>query len=794
MLKNYLKVTFRSLKRNGSYTAVNLAGLSVGMTACLLIGLYVEGKVSYDRFHEKAERIYRLTARGSIGDRPRTTAYMPAKMGPALVEDLPGVEAAVRFERGELESDVLLTASGEDGKRTFYEDQFLYADSTFFDVFSFDLLRGNPETALVEPYSVVLTRSVAEKYFGTTDALGESLRYKDEFDLTVRGVVEDPPSNSSVQFDVLASLSTVEAEGRFADTWSGASYPTYLLLSPGTSAMQVERKMPELLASRTSSSLTLDAEYWLTPLTDLHLYGEAHALSEGGDARYVYAFASVALLILLLASANYTSLATARSALRAKEVGVRKVAGATQVRLAGRFLCESVLLSVAALLLAALLTALLLPAFSAFAQIDLAGHSLFDPRFVLAVLCATVLVAVLAGAYPSFVLSSFRPVEALRSQWTTAGRPSLLRKGLVVFQFTASVFLIAGALVVQEQLQYVRSTTLGLEKERVLLISTDETDLTNRQARLLKDELTKEAGIASASVSSSVPTREGTTVGLKVRGEEERIAMAFREIDADFLRTFGIELKEGEASLEVAAGAATGVLINEAAVKKLGWEDPVGKEIFFGRQWHPVVGVVKDFHFESLREEVRPLALELSDAPATGYVSAKIQPGATGPALDRIEAVWQRLAPAYPLRYLFLDRAFGQQYRASERVGRLFALFAFLAVFVACLGLYGLVTFAVERRGKEIAIRKVAGASATSIVALLLKQFFKLIGVACLVAAPVVYLAARHWLGRFAYHADIGVTPFLLAGLAVCLVAAATITYQSIKAAWANPVDALRAQ
>ena len=792
MLKNYLKIAYRTLVRQKGYTFINVAGLAVGVACCLLIGLFVWSELSFDHFHERAERIYRVVKVADEGEGVEASANMPAPMGPALVADLPGVEAAVRLTSKQYRALV------QQGANRLYESGLVYADSNLFDVFSFRLIEGDPATALQRPYTVVLSERMARKYFGSEQPVGKTLTLEDEHAYEVTGIIEDAPEGSSIRYDFIGSFATQYAEQRqmmveMNEGWSMSSFSTFLLLREGASAAEVEAKLPALLKTYTDASWVVKPTYRLEPLTRLHLYAQApNDLGPSGDVRYVHLFSGIALLILLLAGANYINLATARATRRAREVGVRKAAGAGQGQLVRQFLGESLLLCALAVTLGFGLAHAALPLFDVLIATSLEARRLTHPLFLTAVAALTVLLGVGAGAYPALLLAHFRTTDVLKGGGSKAGG-TRFRQGLVVFQFAVSVALLVGALGVWQQLNYVQTTRLGLEKEQRVAISARGAIGSMEKAQTFKQELLQHAAITQASVTNAVPALWGARVSVEAEDVEEEPMVHLYGVDADFLQTLGIKLKAGRGFSDVrGTDAELAALLNETAVRALGWSDPIGKEVVFGgNQARTVVGVVEDFHFASMRSEIEPVLI-VPPVWGVSHVVVAIRPGHAGEALDAMRETWAAFEPTYPLDYVFLDDAFARLYEAEQRVARVFSIFFALAIGIACLGLFGLIAFAAEQRTKEIGIRKVLGASVTSVVALLSKDFVKLVLIAFLIATPVAYLAMRWWLEDFAYRIDLGVGLFALAGALVLLVALLTVGYHAVRAARADPVESLR--
>lgn len=796
MLRNYLKIALRTLRTQKLYSVVNLAGLAVGLAVCLAIALWVRHEMSYDRFEANADRLYRVTRTDTTEGEASTSTSHPAPLGTVLAAELPDVERAVRFSKS---SDPDLVQRGE---KRFYESGILYADSSFFEVFSFDLARGNPQTALDAPYTVVLSRSMAQKYFGNENPLGQTLSIGEaDQPFEVTGVAEDVPLASSIQYDFIGSFQTKYAEqhrmmAEMNGGWNMAGFPTYLLLRPGAQATAVEAKLPGVLDRAAQADYFIDGRFALEPITGVHLHSPAgNQLGPSSDARYVWIFGAIALLVLGVACVNYMNLATARAARRAKEVGVRKTVGATRGQLARQFLGESVLMGLAAALLALLAVRLALPAFSWLAGVHLEAGALLEPAFLLGLGGAVGAVSLLAGSYPALVLSRFRAAEVVRGH--AHGRSGArFRQALVVFQFAVSVALLAGAAVVWSQLGYVQTERLGLDEEHLLILPNRDA-ISGDEAGAFKAELRRLAGVKAVAAGSAVPTEGDMRFSTAPGGhtDSEGPTMTNYRIDANYLKTLGIELAAGRPFSQArGTDPDSALILNEAAVREIGWQHPVGKRLSYGGQDpRTVVGVVKDFHYESFHNEIKPLFMTpITRGWENQFFAVRVRAGNLPRLFSSIGETWDSFASGRPLDYFFLEGAFDRLYESERRVARLFTVFFVLTAFVACLGLFGLAAYTVEGRTQEIGIRKALGASAWSIVALLSKGFALLVVLSLALGVPLAWLGARRWLRGFAYHIDLGAGPFLLSGLAVLAVALLTVGYQALRAARTNPAQALR--
>ena len=806
MLRNYLTIALRTLRRNAGYTAINLIGLAVGLAACLLIGLYVRHELSYDTFHEKSDRIYRVVQHAQRGEESRSRLIHSARLAPAVDANLPSVEQAVRISQrwGE---EILVKR----GEHTFYEGNFYLADSTFLDVFGFSLRRGNPETALTEPFSVVLTERMAEKYFGKTNPIGKTIRaegYGQMHELTVTGVAENPPSTTHLPFDFLVSFNTLRQtmpDPEDLDSWRHTAHYTYLLLEEEAQPAALERTLPKFVFRQQGRSLEELEEKGgslshdeLQPITDIHLHSHYdRELTANSDIRYVYLFVTLALLILGLACVNYVNLATAQATRRAREVGVRKTVGAHRRQLVRQYLGESALLCAVALVGALVLARLALPVFNDLVGVQLGAH-FFGPTTLLLVLGLGFVVAVGAGAYPAFYLSAFQPVEVIEGQIGTGSGRTPLRKGLVVLQFAVAVGLIAGTFLIRQQLQHMQTKELGLNEERVVVVHARDAMHQNYEA--FKQELLQQSNIVGVTASgTSLPTTRTLNMVLVPEGvdqeqwmNESHPPINVLSADYDFEEVMQIPVVKGRGLSKSADSAdVRPMLINNTAAEALGWENPIGKTFQCCFRPTPrVVGVVEDFHYQTLRQKIQPLVIT-ENTYSPPYVMARVNGSDLSEALTAIRNQWQQVSDA-PFEYSFLDQRFEQVYRAERRTARVFTIFAGLAIFIACLGLLGLSAYAAKQREKEIGIRKTLGATATNIVALLSKEFLLLVGIACVIAAPVAYVGMERWLRDFAYRVDVSPWLFVGASVLAALIAFLTISYQAFRAARTDPAQTLR--
>ncbi len=802
MFKNYLKIALRNFLKHRAYSFINISGLAIGIACCILMLLFVQEELSYDRFHANAERIHRVIVDENNEGTIRHLANTYAPLAPALQTEFPEISHIVRFFPHSV------TVNRDEQKR-FQEERFFFIDSTVFEVFSFAFQRGDPRTALHEPNSVVITAATAQKYFGDENPVGQILTVENKLDLKVTGVLQNVPRNSHVEFDFLANINSVKTVlGPWVLTrgWHWPPMYTYILLPQNYSASTIESRMPELVREHLPESLAARQALRLQPLTDIHLHSDLeNEIAPTSNIAYVYVFSAIAAFVLLIACFNFMNLATARAAKRAKEVGLRKVIGAQRGQLIKQFLGESLFYSTLALLLALVLVELFLPTFNTLLdkQIEMSYTNNWSAVFGL--LALTLVVGILAGSYPAMFLARFRPVQALYGKALSgigAGSPLRLRAVLVVVQFAISIGLIVVTSVVNEQVQFIQDKRLGFEKEHLAVVSLrDEAMQQNFSA--IKNSLLSQTGVAQVSAISNFPWEQGY-YDFYIRAEgmkpDEKFNMPTLLVEHDFVRTFGMEIIAGrEFSKEHTTDTQEAFILNEAAVKRLGWDSALGKKIEMesvaagkprtGR----VIGVVKDFHLRSLHYEIEPLVLLISPEPYyLDNLAIRLDGKNFSQTMTALEQKWRELAPNRPFEYSFLDQAFDKLYRKEQKLALVFQYFSAIAIFVGCLGLFGLASFIAEQKTKEIGIRKVLGASVAGIIGLLSKDFVKLILVASVIASPISYFAMHHWLQGFAYRIDIGLATFFFAGALALAIALFTVCFQAIKAALANPVEALR--
>ncbi|TDB67331.1 FtsX-like permease family protein [Arundinibacter roseus] len=794
MLQNYFKIILRNLWRNPLYAGLNVVGLTLGLTCGLLIVVYVVDELNYDRFHTKADRIMLLQQFEESG-------VSGGKLATDFKEKFAQVEQVARLKQA-------VPLLGSTALASF-EENFFFADSTAFELFTVPLLLGNPKTALVERYGLVLSEAMAQKYFPKQNPLGQTLRYNNKHTLRVTGVMRNLPGNSHHKIDFLANYANAnELMGWDVTTnlWAGSTW-TYLLLSPGASQAGIEAQFPAYLKSLNDPNVGV----WklkLIPLTDLYL---RTSLVAPNRLMYVTIFSVIALLILVMAAFNYVNLATAVATQRAREVGVRKALGSTSWQMWGQFFLETILLIVVALILTALLVPTVLPAFNELADKDLNFNDLFTTSRMAGLLLGLTVLCFLAGGYPAFVLSSFRPAAVLKGSLSGlpgGTRTPRLRQALVVGQFAVSIVMIVATLVVSSQLRYVQTKNLGYQREQVLVMNLHDA---SPEAKLrFKQEVQRLSGVVSATQSYSVPG-SGSLRGEKLvadyapKGVTD-LSISLQSIDENYLETFGIKLVKGRNLDPNRPADSKGFLINEAALRYFGWGNIEGKMLGYYTfeydpaggyrevpQRGPVLGVVTDYHQKNLKSTIPPLLFSLVDG-SENHLSVKLEAGTVPASMEQVERLWKATFPATPFDYEFLDDFFKRTYQADRQAGQVFGLFALVATLISSLGLFGLGTFAAERRTKEIGVRKVMGASLINILTLLSLDFLRLIVIALLIASPIAWYAMNQWLQDFAYKTDIQWWIFVVAGIVAVGIALLTVSYQSLKAALMNPVKSLRSE
>ncbi|THU34849.1 FtsX-like permease family protein [Niastella caeni] len=806
MFTTYFKIAIRCLLKNKVFSAINILGLSIGMAVCFIILLFVRDELSYDRFNVKANNMYRVVFKANVnGGKINESNVMPP-VASALKNDYPEVKEVTRLRT--LGNPRLLV----NGK-LFTEASMVFVDSNFFNVFTIPLIQGDPNTALLLPYSIVISKAMAQKYFGNENPLGKLInRGKDKNNppFTVTGVFDKIPANSHFHFDLFGSMITDPDQK--SDSWLSSNYYTYVVLPNGYDHKKLEAKLPRMVEKymgpqiQQNMGLTLaqfrtkgnELGFTLEPLTKIHLFGNSNTEFEpGGDIRYIYIFSAVALFMLLIACINFINLSTAGAAKRAKEVGVRKVMGSRKQDLIKQFLLESALITTFALCISAVLVQLALPIFN-----DLAGKNLsfgFQLKPMAALTVLGLLVSILAGLYPAFFLSSFKPIATLKGKFITQSNTYNLRSGLIVFQFFIAICLITGTIVVYQQMKFIQTTKVGYNKEQLLVLNNSWA--LGKNEPVFRDQLLNDPRIENVTISGYKPVGPSfyNNALAYPEGRDNQLLNALEyRVDERYIPTLGMQLVTGRNFSPVMQTDSLAMIINETAARAFGWgNSAIGKKIFrehTNRGNHvayTVIGVVKDFHFKSLREAITPLLMVLH--PETGLivrVKTKDIPG----LLASMKQQWAAFKPEEPFSWSFIDELYNKTYAAEQKTGRILNIFTVLTILVACLGLFGLATYTAEQRAKEIGIRKVLGASVTQVTSMLSKEFLKLVVIACIIAFPLSYWIMHQWLLDFAYRVNLNAWMFIAAGLIAIIIALGTVSVQSIKAAMTNPVKSLRSE
>jgi len=802
MLLNYIKVALRNIRKHKGYMFINIFGFVIGITCCLLISMYVIDEVSYDNFYPNSERIYRVVNYGVVNNRIDHTARSSAPLAKVLAEEFPEIEFVTKCRN--YGAPVFRYK-----EKVFSEEKVFNVDRTFFNVFQMTFIHGNPRTALDRPDAIVLTKSMAEKYFENEDPIDKTINSDNRRDYIVTAVVEDVPENSHFHFDFLRSLANhSDAE---SPVWVFNDFYTYVLLKPNTNIADLENKLFLVVKERIDPFLQQvlgisadqflegggDFKYYFQPLTDIHLYSNLDfELEPNGDIKYVYIFLSIAFGVLLIACINFINLATARSMVRAREVGIRKTVGSTQKQIILQFLTETIIITISAILLSWILTNYILPFFN-----QITGKALALPLFnfwwVLPLsLIFAIFVGVISGFYPAFLLASFHPSRILKGDNIKGSQKSALRTVLVVFQFAISTVLIIATLTVREQLEFIQNKDLGFNKDQIVIIK--KTDDLGKNIAVFKEELLRNHNIINASKSVDLFGHhiEVAAVTPENQNEDQAKIICFMEVDEDFLSTYKISVKEGRFFTKDRSTDKYQMVLNETAVKAMGLTDPVGKRLINSlspKNRYPVIGVVDDFHFQSLRQRIQPMVFASIPENTTGrYLSVRISPENMRETLSYIKNTWIKLSNGQAFEYEFFDSHFERIYLAEKNTEYIFFIFSILAIAIACFGLFGLSAFVAERRTKEVGIRKILGSSTQGVVLLLIKQFLKWVAIASIIAWPLAWYIMNTWLEDFAYRIEISWTIFLIATIIALIITVITVSSQAIKAAVANPVKALR--
>ncbi len=810
MFKNYIIVALRNLWRHRGYSLINIFGLAIGLASSIFILLYVVNELTYDRFHKKSDQIYRVWIKGSMPATEMRHAQTSPPMAEALLNDYPEVEQVVRLNQ----SGGWMVRSGE---RMFHETEkeFIFADSTFFDVFSFRLIKGDPGTCLSDPRSIVLTEEYATKYFGDEDPIGKTLKIEQDTNLSViTGVMQDFPQNSHFHAKMIGSLNTI---GNSRSTnWVNHNFHTYIVLKEGTDPQEFEARMQEMVRKYVGPVITqflgIDMDefesaghsygYRLQKLTDIHLHSDLQfELEPNGNPMYVYVFLVAAILILVIAGINFMNLATARSTVRAREVGLRKVVGSKRSQLIIQFLTEAVLLSLLSLLVAVILVYLLLPQYNNLIQLRLEFNLFSRGWWVPLLILFAVLVGLAAGSYPAFVLASFRPVAVFSSDRKFGSRKSVLRSLLIVLQFTVTIVILMGTIIVNRQLSFMQDKDPGFRKDKLLVIN--RSDVLSNRIDAFKEEVKQHPNVISIANATHIPSRQYGENAHWLEGwdRSEIFTLSSCYVSYDYAEVMGLEIVKGRFFDKEMGSDSSSVIINEAAVLALGLEDPLSNRFVNPGnnggedRFMPIIGVVKDFHFESMQKEISPMAIHFMPGNFEGVIVVELGDGDIGEVIDFIGSKWDEFNIEYPFEYTWMDEEFGQLFDKERQTGKILMIFSILSIFLTCLGLLGLISYTTNQRTREIGIRKIMGASVQVVMQLLSREVYNLLGISALISIPA-YFGARAWLQRFAYHINfqLGVYFLVLAAvtLLVLVLAMATVSYHSYRAATANPAESLK--
>jgi putative ABC transport system permease protein len=798
MIKNLLKIAIRNILKDKTYTSINVLGLTIGITCSLFLLMYILDELSFDRYHKNANNIYRIVSNIKEPDNAFTWAVAQVPLAEELRDNYPEVKNAVRF----FGTGVTLYRHGD---KEFNESDFFLADSTVFDMFTYEWIAGDIATALDNPFSIVLTEKIAVKYFGsTTGALGQTLQNKQGEDFKVTGVMKDVPLNSHFRFDALISRSTRQQQG--PGSWGNFGVFTYIQLPEGYDLNKMQASLDKVIKEKVNpifDQFGIKIKYEMQRITDIHLYSKIQDEAEaGGDISYIYIFGAVAAFMLIIACINYMNLATARSATRAKEVGVRKVMGSQRRQLVSQFLTESIVLAFIALAVSLILIYALLPGFNQLSNKQLPFSYILQPSVLFSLIGVVLFVGIVGGSYPAFYLSGFNPVNVLKGKLAAKGGSVFFRKALVVSQFAISIFMLISTLIVFDQLQYLRNKDLGFDKERVVRINLNSSEL-RRKSQVLIDRLKQVKEVAGVGMANSSPGQGIGKLLLKVEDNEGKLTdrgVDLYSADFDFVKTMGMKIVQGrDFSRDIAADTTYAVLVNESMVKRMAWTDPIGKKFIF-QGGGPnntdiekrVVGVVKDYHQNSLYDAIEPLMIVLDRN--NNYVFVRTEEGDVRQSLAGVEKAWKEIFPTYTFEYDFLDQDFNSQYQADEKRSQIFTAFSGLTIVIACLGLLGLAAFTTAQRTKEIGVRKVIGANVNSLVVLVSKEFFLLVGIGMLLAFPASWYFTESWLQNFAYRIELSGEwlTFVLSALLAFVITLVTVGFHVIRAASANPVTSLR--
>ncbi|MCF8242594.1 MAG: ABC transporter permease [Melioribacteraceae bacterium] len=786
MFSHYFKITIRSILKQKGYSFINVVGLGIGMACSILILLWIQDELSYDLFHEKVENIYRLEEDQHQGEGVFHTSATPYPAAPVLEEEVPEIISSSRYDwLGETYVTV--------GDQSFNETGIAAVDPAFLEIFSYELLEGEKETALQDINSIILTKELSNKYFPDGNAVGKMISFNSSTQLMVTGVMQDPPKNSSYDFDALITIEYFKKNVRWSESWGNNSIRTFLLLVDNPDIKKVQDHMTDILVRNNEGTKT---KFVLMPYKDLHLYSYGGFATSSNRPASLYIFGLVALFVLLIACINFMNLSTAKSAKRAKEIGMRKVIGAMRFGLIRQFLGESIIMSILGVVIALLLVAVLIDPFNEITRKEILFDRLLDTKFLVGIILITLFTGFVAGSYPALYLSSFRPIKVLKPSTDKSTKKSTFRRVLVVLQFTISITLIISTAIVFSQLDFMRKKNLGFDKEQVVYIPL-KNEL-NKSYELIKNELSAIPSLENITGSKDRPGMYGSNSwGIDWDGKDpdKNYLVGYTIVDFNYFKTMDIKVKEGRAfnkdfSMDLAEDSLANFVINESMAKIMGG-NPVGKKLEFVGVKGNIIGIAKDFHFVDISVEIGPLAM-VCYPPLCSYIIAKLSPENVPNTIDEMETKWSSILPNYPFNYKFLDEEFDQRFRSEERMFELLKYFAAMAIIIACLGLFGLASYSAEQRTKEIGIRKTLGATELNLTALLCKEFVILVLISNLIAYPLSYYLMSNWLNEFAYRIDITAWVFLFSGAAALVVAVITVSFQAVKTSLQNPVNSLR--
>jgi putative ABC transport system permease protein len=797
MVKNYLIIALRNIRRNKTYTVINILGLTIGMACFMLIALYIQYELSFDKYHKHADQIYRIGLKqpGNYFMGQDVFNSTPAPLAPLLKSEYPEVIKASRVRK------ILPSALIQYEQKAFEENRLFFVDPDFIDIFSFPLVSGNPKTALIVPYSIILTEEEANKYFGNASPIGQKIQINQSDEFTVTGVMKNIPQNSHFTFDFLASFSTLYSQKSVKDNWNNNSYQTYILLDKKTSQQVFESKLVEVFKKykgKDSNDIII-AE----PLSGIHLHGDWNfEIEKNGDIRYIYLFGAIGIFLLMIACFNYINISTAQSVKRSKEVGLRKVVGASRKQILLQFLSEALIFSFISFCLSIVAVELLIPLLKLIISANIQLELISNTKLLLILFGIMLLAGCLAGAYPAFFMSRLQPVKNLKGI-NKKGSGSILnmRNTLVVFQFVISVVLIVCTFTVFQQLHYIKNKNLGYRHDHIITLNLKDMRL-QKQYESFMNELSSNHGVLKISASNFLPFDIKSQTSANWEGKKNDSVLPINEIriDYSFLDLYNIQIEKGRNFLRDYSEDSRAYILNETAIKKIGWKEPIGKSIAIDKKLEDggqIIGIIKDFNFYPLYNPIEPLAMQLieqnsnKNKKGARFISIKISSANISETISFIEDKWKKFTQ-YPFNFQFVDSNLDEMYKSETRLGELFNIFALIAILINCMGLYGLASNAIERKVKEIGIRKVLGASVSQIVNMLSKEIFMIVIAASLIAFPIAYYFMNTWLQDFAYRINISWWIFVLSGGITLIIALATISFQAIKAATANPVKSLK--